>query len=155
MSRAVRSRFLALTAALCAVSLAFVAASCGSEPGSPTSPSSVVNSSTDAKGGGGGTDHCGAGGIKVERAPYTATVPAGEVFTTACVKAGPRMIPLADFDGCYSLDVDNNQLAVTKTGSGRNCQDISYVTFYTAVPTPPPTATPTDTPTPTVTATPT
>lgn len=153
MSRAVRPRFLALIASLCAVSLAFAAASCGSQPGTPTAPSSVANSSTDLKGG--ATEQCGPGGIKVERAPYTATVPAGQVFTNACVKAGTRTIALADFEGCYSLSVDNNQLTVTKVGSGRNCQDISYVTFYTAVPTPTPTATPTDTPTPTVTATPT
>ena len=153
MSLAVRPRFFAFTAALCAVSLAFVAASCGSEPGTPTAPSSVANSSTDLKGG--ATEQCGPGGIKVERAPYTATVPPGQVFTNACVKAGTRTIALADFDGCYSLSVDNNQLRVTKIGSGRNCQDISYVTFYTAVPTPTPTATPTDTTTPTVTATPT
>ena len=153
MNHGVRPRFFALTAALCAVSLAFVAASCGSEPGSPTAPSSVANSSTDIKGG--GTDHCGAGGIKVERGPYTATVPQGEVLTNACVKAGSRTIPLADFDGCYSLSVNNDEVTVTKIGSGRNCQDISYVTFYTARPTPTPTATPTNTPTPTVTATPT
>jgi hypothetical protein len=155
MSRAVRHRFFALTAAFCAISLAFVAASCGSEPGSPTAPSSVANSSTDIKGGGGGTEHCGPGGIKVERAPYTATVPQGEVLTNACVKAGSRMIAQADFGDCYALSVDNGEVTVTKVGSGRNCQDISYVTFYTAVPTPTPTATPTDTPTPTATTTPT
>src|SRR5215203_4628949 len=153
MSRAVRSRFLALTAALCAVSLAFVAASCGSQPGTPTAPSSVANSSTDLKVG--AADHCGPGGIKVERGPYTATVPAGEVLTNACVKAGSRTIAVADFDGCYALSVNNDEVTVTKVGSGRNCQDISYVTFYTAAPTPTPTATPTDTPTPTATATPT
>jgi hypothetical protein len=155
MSRTVRHRFFAFTAAFCAISLALVAASCGSEPGSPTSPSSVANSSTDIKGGGGGTEHCGPGGIKVERAPYTATVPQGEVLTNACVKAGSRMIAQADFGGCYVLSVENSDVTVTKVGSGRNCQDISYVTFYTAVPTPTATATPTDTPTPTATATPT
>ena len=152
MSRAVRPRFYALIAALCAVSLAFVAASCGSEPGTPTAPSGVANSSSDLKG---GSDKCGAGGIKVERAPYTATVPPGEILTDACVKAGSRTISLADFDDCYALSVDNDEVTVTKIGSGRNCQDISYVTFYTAVPTPTPTATPTDTPTPTPTSTPT
>ena len=153
MSRAVRTRFVALTAALCAISLAFAAASCGSEPGTPTAPSSVANSSTEIKGG--AAPQCGPGGIKVERAPYTATVPEGEVLTNVCVKAGSRTIPLADFGGCYSLSVDNDEVTVRKVGSGRNCQDISYVTFYTATPTPTPTATPTNTPTDTPTPTPT
>ena len=152
MSRAVRHRFFALTVAVCAVSLAFVTASCGSEPGTPTAPSSVVDSSTAARGG--ETERCGPGGIKVERAPYTTIVPEGEVLTSACVKAGTRTIPLTTpSDGCYSLSVDDNEVTVTKVGSGRNCQDISYVTFYTAVPTPTPTPTPTDTPTPTPTPT--
>ena len=92
MSRAVRHRFAALTAALCAVSPAFVVSSCGSEPRNPAAPSSVANSSTDLKGG--ATDRCAAGGIKVERAPYTAAVPESEVVTSACVKAGTRTFTL-------------------------------------------------------------
>ena len=149
MSRAVRHRFAALAAALCAVSLAFVVSSCGSEPRNPVAPSSVANSSTDLKGG--ATDQCAAGGIKVERAPYTAAVPEGEVVTSACVKAATRTFNLTTLntsDACYSLSVENDTAEVTKIGSGRSCPDISYVTIYTATPTPTPTPTPTNTPTP-------
>ena len=152
MSSPVRHRLVAVCAAVCAVLLSFVVASCGSQSQTPSAPS-TVSGSTDAKGG--GTEQCGPGGIKDERAPYTATAPTGQVISAICVKSGRQSIPVSAGDACYTVTygTGNTTATVSKTGSGSDCRDISYVTFYTASPTP--TATPTDVATPTPTNTPT
>lgn len=159
MSSPLRYRLAAISAALCALSLALVVASCSSQRSTPTEPAVAVNADqTDAKGG--ATQQCSAGGITDERAPYAVTAPEGEVVTGVCVKAGTQMISVSTTNACYTVSgLGSTTATVTKTGTGSNCKDISYATFYTASPTPTPTATPTatptDTPTPTTTATPT
>ena len=85
MSNPVRHRLVAVSAAVCAVLLAFTVASCGSQPASPTAPA-VNTGDTDAKGG--STQQCGPGGIKDEKAPFAAMAPEGEIVTGVCVKAG-------------------------------------------------------------------
>jgi len=159
MSSPLRYRLASIGTAAFAVALAFTLSSCLAKPASPTSPTAAVGAEDDqlqAK----GTTQCVAGGIKDETAPFTATAPAGEVVTAVCVKAGTETIAVTADNTCYSVSVfGTTEATVTKIGSGKNCKDISYATFYTQAPTPTPTATPTstptDTPTPTTTATPT
>jgi hypothetical protein len=147
MSSPVRHRLVAATAAVFAVSLALVLASCGSKPGNPASPSGITDSSTDAKGG--ATEQCSVDGVKVEHAPYSTTAPQGEVVSSVCVKAGTTAFTLSNSTDCYVVEgIGTDAAVVTKEGHGKNCKDISYVMFYTAAPTPTPTATPTNTPTP-------
>jgi hypothetical protein len=151
MSNPVRHRLAAMSAAVCAVLLAFTVASCGSQPASPTAPA-VNTGDTDAKGG--STQQCGPGGIKDEKAPFAATAPEGEIVTGVCVKAGMQTIPLSSSDACYDVTgIGTASATVVKVGTSSSCKDISYATFYTASPTPTPT--PTNTPTSTPTNTPT
>src|SRR4051794_32313059 len=98
MSTPVRHRVMAITAALCAVSLAFTVASCGSQPTSPSAPVNPLPGQADVKT---GTDQCVAGGIKDEKAPFTVSAPQGEVVTGVCVKAGTQTFPVSDQNGCY------------------------------------------------------
>jgi hypothetical protein len=155
MSRPARYRIAALIAAVCAVLSAVTIASCGSQSNTPTAPTGAVPpDSLQARGG--ATDRCADGGITDERAPFEVTAPAGEVVTGVCVKAGTDTFALSGSSSCYAVSgVGTQSATVSKTGTGRTCQDISYVTFYTAAPTPTPTATATPTNTPTGTPTPT
>ena len=129
MSNSTGHRLMAMGAALFAVSLAFVLASCGSQPGSPSAPS-TLSTQTDAKGGaGGGSEQCMAGGTKVEHAPYSLTAPEGEVVSAVCVKAGTQSIPVVDDDGSYDVSgLGTTSAEISKVGTGKNCKDISYVT---------------------------
>ena len=151
MNSPFRDRLPIVSAAVSAILLAFTLASCGSHPDSPTAPSAANTGQTEARG---GTQQCGNGGIKVERAPFTATAPEGQVVTGVCVKAGTQIIPVSSGDACYFVTpLGFDSATVSKTGTAKSCKDISYATFYTASPTPTPT--PTNTPTPTPTTTPT
>ena len=155
MSRPARYRMAALIAAVCAVLSAVTIASCGSQSDTPTAPTGAVPpESLQARGG--ATERCDEGGITDERAPFEVSAPDGQFVTGVCVKSGTEAFMLSGSNSCYTVSgVGSGSASVSKTGTGRTCKDISYVTFYTAAPTPTPTATATPTTTPTGTPTPT
>ena len=134
-----------------------VLGSCSS-PNSPASPSGIggvaPQESNQLVVAQAATNQCGVGGTKDESAPYTFTAPSGMVVSGVCVKAGTATTALIASNRCYTVTgVGTTEGSVTQAVSDRTCKDISYVTFYAAVPTPTPT--PTNTPTPTPTTTPT
>jgi hypothetical protein len=99
---------------------------------------------------------------KDENSPFSYS--GSETITRVIVKAGSAqstdgnqctIFTTNSDNGCYSVTgLGTSNVSVTKTGSGKDCKDISHVEFYSAgqvspTPTQTPTSTPTNTPTPT------
>ena len=113
---------------------------------------------------GGGTGNCAPAGSTVTKVEnpgdeYTFTAPEGDTVSAVYLKAGRDCITFTgDFaDDCYTVSgIGTNEVTVERTGSGRECKEISHLEFVTTTEpttttTEPPTTTTTDKPTTTTT----
>lgn len=169
------SRLLVVIASVLVLLIPIIVASCGSQStpsapsvlsGEPRSQTADAPAAADAPDatlqplrGIPATEQCDAGGTKDDLDPFTFTAPSGEEVVKVCVKAGLDAFTFTvnGSNGCYRVTgIHDETASVEKVGSGRDCKNISYVTFYSAPrPSPTPTSTPTNTPTNTPTGTPT
>lgn len=78
------------------------------------------------------TEHCPPGGVKLESGPWEWCTKDG-VITSVCIKAGTETFTFEKdgSDGCYWVKgLGTECVYVGGGGTGRDCKDISYVTFY-------------------------
>jgi cysteine-rich repeat protein len=82
-------------------------------------------------------EHCVDGGIKIDRpGPQEFRCFEGEVVTGICVKAGTETWGVGTGDGgdgpgCYSFsELGGSAGSVSGGGTGPECKDISYTSFY-------------------------
>lgn len=79
-----------------------------------------------------GTEKCPAGDEKIESGPWE-YCKKGEVVKSICIKAGNRTYSF-DSDGtdkCYTVKgLGTDCVIVTGGGTGRDCKEISGVTFF-------------------------
>ena len=80
-------------------------------------------------------EHCVEGGVKIDRpGPQRFECFEGEVVSGICVKAGLETFGVGDGGedaGCYVFsELGTTEGSVSGGGTGRECKDISYTTFY-------------------------
>jgi hypothetical protein len=126
-----------LGTAAAALTLGLLAAACTTQSGNAAlSPSGISGGSLASQSGGDGCDEASPN-VKVDATnensvQYNASP---DIINAVCIKAGQTtaLVITADVVGaCYSVaGIGTSTVTVTRTGSGRSCQGISHVRFYT------------------------
>lgn len=68
--------------------------------------------------------------------PFTIDAPSGYVISRVNIKAGTECTDyILDNNNCYKVSgINTNKVSVSKTGEGRNCKDISHITWEISIP---------------------